>query len=265
MNDASHSFASYDVIGVPVTVTTPVLTAEAIERWSHDSIGRFVCLRDVASLIAIRDDPEIAPLHRDASVITPDGRPIAEMGKRRGLPVEQTSGYDLFDAVCKLSPDSGLKHYIYGGQEGVAQELADIMRSKYPGISIVGVETPPMGDPHDWEAEATRERILASGADVVWVGLSSPRQDVWMWRNHTSLPQTLIGIGAAFDFHTGRKQRAPRIVRVLMLEWLFRLLAEPKRLWKRYLLMLPRFVWLAVLDKGRRERRKRSREDIPAE
>lgn len=264
MTDPAHGFDSYDVLGVPVTVTTPTLTAEAIERWSHDEIGRFVCLRDVASLMAIRDDPDIAPLHRDASVVTPDGRPLAELGKRRGLPVEQTSGYDLFDAVCARSPRSGLKHYVYGGEEGVAQDLAQVMRTRYPGICIVGVETPPMGEPAPREAEFTRQRILASGADVVWVGLSSPRQDVWMWRNHTGLPQTLIGIGAAFDFHTGRKQRAPRIVRVMMLEWLYRLLAEPKRLWRRYLVMLPRFVWLSLLDKGRRKNRERSG-DAPAQ
>ncbi len=265
MNEVSHNFASYDVLGVPLTVTTPTLTAEAIERWAQDSVGRFVCLRDVASLMAIRDNPDLAPLHRDASVITPDGRPLAELGKRRGLPVEQTSGYDLFDAVCRRSAKSGLKHYIYGGEEGVAQRLAEIMREKYPGIVIVGIETPPMGDPDDASAQATQDRIRESGADVVWVGLSSPRQDAWMWRNHTQLPQTLIGIGAAFDFHTGRKRRAPRIVRVLMLEWLYRLLAEPKRLWKRYLVLLPRFVTLVLVDKGRRERRAFRRHKIPAE
>ena len=265
MNDATHDFASYDVLGVPVTVTTPALTAQAIERWAADDKGRFICLRDVASLMAIRDDPAIAPLHSDASVVTPDGRPLAEWGRLKGLPVEQTSGYDLFDAVCRRSPESGLRHYIYGGQEGVAQQLAQIMRDRFPGIAVVGVETPPDGDAGAENTAATLARIRASAADVVWVGLSSPRQDVWMWENHRSLPQTLIGIGAAFDFHTGRKTRAPRIVRAMMLEWLYRLLAEPRRLWRRYLLHLPRFIWAALREEGLRERRRAPREDMPAE
>ena len=176
-------------------------------------------------------------------MITPDGLPIALLGKLRGIPVQRTCGPDLIDVLCARSVDTGLSHYFYGGKEGVAKKLAENFERKYPGLKIVGYESPPfrgIDDQSDPEAVA---RIRASGADVVWIGLSSPKQDMWMLQHYKQLSQTLIGVGAAFDFHTGEVRRAPRWMQKTMLEWLFRLASEPRRLWRRYLLLAPRFVW----------------------
>lgn len=236
---------SFDVLGVPISVTTPVDAAETIERWADDSQGRFVCIRDVASLMAINDDPAICDLHHEAAMITPDGAPIAKIGKMRGLPVERTCGPDLIDLVCRRSVETGLSHYFYGGREGVAETLAERFRAKYPGIRIAGYESPPFRQTGEPEDEAVLDRLAKSGADVIWVGLSSPKQDVWMRNNYRRLPQTLIGVGAAFDFHTGEVKRAPSWMREHGLEWAYRLISEPRRLWRRYLVLAPRFV-LAV-------------------
>lgn len=254
--DAGHRM--YDVLGVPVSVTAPMRAAKSIEHWAKDETGRFICVRDVASLMAMRGDPKLSALHREAAMVTPDGMPLAVIGKLRGLPVERTCGADLMDLVLSRSPKTGLKHYFYGGKSGIAERLAQIFSEKYPGTRIVGYETPPFRPLSEEEDKATTARIAASGADVVWIGISSPTQDIWMWDRYPRLSQTLIGVGAAFDYHSGAIRRAPQWMQNAGLEWFHRLLSEPKRLWRRYLVLAPRFVFLAALELFGSKRRARS-------
>lgn len=242
---------SYRVLGVPVSVVTPQIAVEQIENWAEDQHGRFVCIRDVASLMAIADDPVLRDLHADAAMVTPDGTPIALIGKLRGLPVQRTCGPDLMDDIMRRSPRSGLRHFLYGGKPDVASQLAAVFRARYPGVQIVGTFCPPFGAISSDEEEEILSTIRASNADVVWVGLSSPKQDAWMWRHYQKLPQTLIGVGAAFDFHTGAVSRAPRWMRQNGLEWAHRFAQEPKRLWRRYLILAPSFVIRAALEELR--------------
>lgn len=232
----------FDVLGVPVSVVTMAGACERLETWSRDDKGRFVCVRDVASLMAINEDPGISMLHAEAAMIIPDGMPLVFIGKRRGLPVERVCGPDLFEEMMRAGRKDGLKHYFFGGKEGVAETLARQMKANFPGVQIVGHDTPPFRPVTDEEEATALEKIRASGADIVWVGLSSPKQDVWMWRNYRKLPQTLIGIGAAFDFHTGQVKRAPRWMQRSGLEWAYRLFQEPRRLWRRYFILAPKFL-----------------------
>lgn len=244
--------SSYKVLGVPISVVTPQIAIERIEAWATDQLGRFVCIRDVASLMVIANDPAIRDLHADAAMVTPDGTPIALIGKLRGLPVQRTCGPDLMDEVMRSSPESGLRHFLYGGKPGIADQLADVFRVRYPGVQIVGTYCPPFGNISVEEERRILEAIRASGAHVVWVGLSSPKQDAWMWREHTKLTQTLIGVGAAFDFHAGAVARAPKWMRSSGLEWAYRFAQEPKRLWRRYLILVPSFVIRVALEELRR-------------
>ncbi|MCV2876542.1 WecB/TagA/CpsF family glycosyltransferase [Rhodobacteraceae bacterium XHP0102] len=237
---------SYDVLGIPISATTPAEVKNALETWAKDQKGRFVAVRDVASLMICREDETLRALHAKAALVLPDGMPLVWIGKKRGYDVARCSGPDVFEYVCHASQRSGLKHYFYGGQDGVAAQLAEVCRARFPDIAIVGWECPPFHPPTQAERADTRARILNSGADLVWVGISSPKQDLWMHEMVDSLPQTLIGIGAAFDFHTGRVRRAPLWMQRSGLEWLFRLISEPRRLWRRYLILAPRFLWLVV-------------------
>ncbi|MEZ5744058.1 MAG: WecB/TagA/CpsF family glycosyltransferase [Sphingomonadaceae bacterium] len=166
----------YDVLGVPVSILTLDEAARRIEGWAGDETGRFVCIRDVASLMAITEDPAIAPLHRDAAMITPDGMPLVVLGKLKGHPVSRVCGPDLIDFMMARSASHGTKHYFYGGQEGVAEEMARRFAEKYPGVEVVGCECPPFRPLTEEElAEACEAaRIAASGADVVWIGISRP-------------------------------------------------------------------------------------------
>jgi len=244
----AHSFSRaapiYRVLGIPISQVTLPRVLGHVQNWSRDSVGRYICFRDVASLMACRKDPALVAVNEDAALVCPDGVPLVWAARARGLEVERACGPDFFDFAC--ANGRNLRHYLYGGKQGVAEDLAQLCRDRYPGIRIVGTECPPFRPLTAREDAAVVARIRASGADVVWVGLSSPKQDVWM-RNHVDrLPQTLIGVGAAFDFHAGTVRRAPRWMRTSGLEWLHRFLSEPRRLWKRYLLLAPKFVFLML-------------------
>lgn len=256
----TESFDTYDVLGIPISVVDLETAAVAIASWKHDRRARSVGVREVASIMALRQTPDLLAITRRTAMNVPDGMPLVWIGRLRGLPVGRACGPDLFEKVLLDSPQTGLKHFFYGGKEGVADKLAAVFRAKAPGVEIVGTYCPPFRSLTPDEDSAVVERILESGADIVWVGLSSPKQDIWMDTHLDRLPLCMIGVGAAFDFHSGAVQRAPLWMQKSGFEWLHRLASEPRRLWRRYLVMAPKFVCLVVLDfirPGMRLQRKR--------
>ena len=240
---------SYTVLGIPISATNPQSAMSHVLGWVNDDVGRFICVREVSSLMVCKNDPYLLALHSDASLVFPDGMPLVWIGKKRGFDVQRTCGPDFMELMMASSVERNLKHYLFGGKPGVVEKLADKIRGRYPGVDIVGKETPPFRTMTELEKEATRQRILNSGADIVWVGISSPKQDVWMHENFRQLSQTLIGVGAAFDFLSGEVNRAPVWMQRLGLEWLSRLYSEPRRLWRRYLILAPKFVWQVFREK----------------
>lgn len=236
------SAPTYDVLGLPISTIPPSGAVEEILTLGRSGQGGFVCFRDVASTMACADDKTLCDLHQDAALVLPDGMPLVWIGRRLGFPVKRNCGPDTFDAVCKASVDRRLKHYFYGGNDGVAEQLKLACEVTYPGIKIVGTETPPFAPLGDSPDPETVARINASKADIVWVGMSSPKQDHWMWLHFRDLPQVLVGVGAAFDFHSGQIQRAPIWMQRSGLEWVHRLAQEPRRLWRRYLIVAPQFL-----------------------
>ncbi|WP_185928890.1 WecB/TagA/CpsF family glycosyltransferase [Sphingomonas sp. IC081] len=252
MDPQFEPIGTYNVIGVPISVVTPDLAATLVESWARDDVGRFVCFRDVASLMTIAEDETIRDLHHDATIVAPDGMPLAMIGKFRGFKVRRTCGPDFMDQLMRRSVQTGLRHYFYGGKEGVAKQLKEHFEAKYTGVAIVGYESPPFAPVSDEPDLAALARFKESKADVVWIGLSSPKQDVWMWRNYRHASQTLLGVGAAFDFHSGSVDRAPFWMQKMMLEWFHRLLQEPQRLWRRYLVLVPRFLVLLAIGRSPR-------------
>lgn len=241
---------SFNVLGVPVSVTTLNDASARIHRWAEDDCGRFVCVRDVHGIMQAYDNPLLAALHKQAAMVTPDGMPLVWLGKRAGLPVERTCGPDLLDRVMADSASSGLRHYLYGGKPGVAEQLRAAFQARYSALKIVGVATPPFRELSDLELVELSNELRNCHADVVWIGLSTPKQEFLMQRLAPLTSATLIGVGAAFDFHTGLIRRAPKWMQKSGLEFLFRLAMEPRRLWRRYLLIAPRFVWQVLRSRS---------------
>lgn len=256
MDYVSSDIESYDVLGVPVSVTSLEKASAIIHRWSRDNVGRMVFIRDVHGIMQAYDDPELLDLHQKASLITPDGMPLVWLGKGKRLPVERTSGPDLLPYLMERSAKSGLTHYFYGGKPGIAEKLKTAFEKRFPGVQIVRTGTPPFRLLTDEELEQVAADIRESGAHVVWIGISTPKQERLMARLQPLVPATLIGVGAAFDFHSGAIKRAPIWMQRSGLEWLHRLSSEPQRLWRRYVVMAPRFVFLVArqaLGGGKRE------------
>ena len=246
------AFVTYDVLGVPVSATTLDRACETIARWGGDDVGRMIFIRDVHGIMQAQGDPELMAMHRRAAMVTPDGMPLVWLGRRRGHPVGRTCGPDLMERVLDQSRETGLKHYFYGGKPGVAARLRTGFQDRFPGLSVVGTDTPPFRPLSEAEVSHVADAIRHSGADVVWIGLSTPKQEHLMQALVDRVGCTLIGVGAAFDFHVGAVRRAPHWMQSSGLEWSWRLASEPRRLWRRYLIMAPMFVWQIMFGRTRR-------------
>lgn len=184
-----------------------------------------------------------------ASVIAPDGMPLVWVLRRRGLSVERVCGPDFMPALLDRGRTVRYRHYLYGGAPGVAEALAAQMGERYPGVSIVGRESPPFRALGAEEDRATVDRINAARADCVWVGLGAPKQDVWVNEHRDRLDAPVVlAVGAAFDFHAGVRRRAPSWMQRAGLEWAHRLVCEPRRLAGRYTLMNARFLGILARE-----------------
>lgn len=233
-----------NVLGVEVSAIDQQGAVHRIRTWIDSDQRDYVCVRDVHGVMASQRDPELLQIHRRAGMVTPDGMPLVWCGRFAGANwMRRVYGPDLMLNVCRESEAAGWRHFLYGAGDGVADELAHNLRKWFPNVEIVGTHTPPFRELTDEEIQETAEMINAARPDIVWVGLSTPKQERWMSRFRSLLEASvLIGVGAAFDMHAGRVRQAPRWVGRLGLEWAFRLSVEPKRLWRRYLGSIPAFM-----------------------
>ena len=244
-------YGSVDILGVQVSSAPFEQTAHRIvELASGDgNVGGspYVCATSVHGLIVASEDPKFRDILNRATIVTADGMPLAWFGrlsKQRGM--ERVYGPDLMLRVCELSADRGLRHFFYGGDESVADDLAQTMVKRFPGLRVAGTYCPPFRPLCHDEMKDIADKINSSNADIVWVGLSTPKQERWIDVIREGLEtKVLLSVGAAFDFHTGRVPQAPAWVQRFGIEWFFRLTREPRRLWKRYAHNNPRFLWLA--------------------
>ena len=189
-------------------------------------------------------DAAFKKILNDAFLCTPDGMPMVWAGRLDGhAEMRRVYGPDLMLDVCAWSETSGAKHFFYGGADGVAELLAQKLKNKFPKLQVVGTYTPPFRALNEAELKALQEKVSVTRPDFFWVGLSTPKQEKFMAEFLPQLDATLmVGVGAAFDFHSGRVRQAPRWMQRSGLEWLYRLGSEPRRLWRRYCRNNPLFV-----------------------
>lgn len=242
---------AYRVCGVRVDAHQLPSAVDAIVDARRSAEPLAVHLVNAGTLSLARHDAELTALLNRADLNLPDGMPLVWIARRLGLAhmVDRCYGPDLMLATLDAGRAHGLRHYFYGSSPEVVEALATNLRNRFPGLEIVGVESPPFRALSDEESADLVARVRASEADVVWVGLGTPKQDVFVDAYRDRLGAALIAVGAAFDFHAGAKKQAPRWVQRIGMEWAFRLLAEPGRLWKRYLVGNTRFVWGVLRDK----------------
>ena len=235
------------ILGVRIRCTNLTLACETIGDWVSEKAKTYVCVAPVSTIVDCQRNEGYKNIINQAGMVTPDGMPVVWLGKLKGSKViQRTYGPDLMLALCEWGEDKGLKHFFYGGSEEVISILKNKLHEKFPGIKIAGTYSPPQMALDDIESPEVVAQINESQSDVIWVGLGSPKQDYWMYHHREAFhAPVMIGVGAAFDFLSGKKAQAPKWIQRSGLEWLFRLCCEPRRLWRRYLIGNSLFLyWL---------------------
>jgi N-acetylglucosaminyldiphosphoundecaprenol N-acetyl-beta-D-mannosaminyltransferase len=250
----SEDYKCVNVLGVRVDAVNLRQTLRSIDDWIMAGDRSYVCLAPVHNILACQQDAELKDMFNASGLTVPDGMPVVWIawmhGHRRA---DRVYGPDLLQAACRQFVERGHSHYFFGAEPGVAEKLANRLQRDQPGLKVAGWHSPPFG-PRSAQVNADQiERINAADPDIVWVALGSPAQERWMAENRPALnARVLIGVGAAFDFLTGRKPQAPRWLQRSGFEWLFRLATEPRRLWRRYL-RYPLFIlWYGLQVSGLR-------------
>jgi len=239
-----------NVLGVAVHAIDIGLAVNCIESAIEKGEKGYVCVTGVHGVMEAQYDRKFKTILNRAMLTLPDGMPTVWVGKLQGFRnMKRVFGPDLMTEVCARSVEKGYKHFLYGGAPGVAEQLKCRLLSKFPGICIVGTHTPPFRALTQAEFAELAKTIAELKPDLFWVGLSTPKQERFMHEYLCRLTtKVMIGVGAAFDIHTGRIRDAPEWAKNAGLQWAHRLMQEPSRLWKRYLINNPKFIWRITLQ-----------------
>jgi len=239
-----------NVLGVGVHAVNLNLAADMLEQAADTGRGGYVCVTGVHGVMEAQKNARFKKILDDAWLVVPDGMPTVWMGHHQGFAnMGRVFGPDLMWAVAKKSVASGHTHFLYGGKDGIAEELKASMERNFPGIRVVGTYTPPFRPLTPEEKDQLAQTTRQLKPDYIWIGLSTPKQEDFMFSNMSALDcKVMIGVGAAFDIHTGHVQDAPQWIKSAGLQWLHRLCQEPSRLWKRYLVNNTAFVMKTALQ-----------------
>ncbi|MCE0484480.1 MAG: WecB/TagA/CpsF family glycosyltransferase [Methylacidiphilales bacterium] len=233
-----------NVLGVRISPLNLPSAVEAFRRAIAARAKGYVCVTGVHGVSEAQENPRFRTILNGAYLNTPDGMPMVWMGRLNGhRDMNRVYGPDLMLEISRVSEETQWRHFYYGGAPGVALQLADSLRARFPKLHVVGTYTPPFRPLNDAEKEELRTLVAQSKPDIIWVGLSTPKQETFMAEALPGLDTTLmVGVGAAFDLLSGRIKQAPRWIQRSGFEWLYRLYQEPRRLWKRYFKNNPLFV-----------------------
>ena len=239
-----------NVLGVGVSAVNMDLAARTIFDWIDRRDRHYVCVSGVHGVMESYHSPELRRIHNAAGMVTPDGMPLAWLLRLVGhRESDRVCGPELMPRIFVDSQERGIRHFLYGGSPRALELLRKRLGEVAPHAVIAGAYSPPYRPLTKEERADIVEMINASGADIVWVGLSTPKQERWMAEQRGDLTApVLIGVGAAFDIQAGLVTRAPPFLRRTGFEWTWRLIHEPRRLWRRYLSSNPRFVFLVAMQ-----------------
>ena len=242
------------VVSANISKTSYGEVVELCRKWAEaraanpDTAGHYICVTSVHGIIMARDEPGFAEILNNADIATPDGMPVVWALRSFGNKEQQrVYGPTLMLHLCRSAAEHGHRLFLYGGRPEVLPLLEQRLTEQFPALKIVGRYSPPFRPLTPQEDEQMQQSVRESKADILFVGISTPKQERWMFEHRNAFPGvTMLGVGAAFDFHAGCTPQAPPWMQKRGLEWLFRLGAEPKRLWRRYLFTTPRFLplWL---------------------
>ena len=238
---------TYQILGSRVDPTSYSEATAQILAWSLERTGRYVCAANVHMVMEAFDSPDFASIVNQADLVTPDGMPLVWSLRALGVHHQQrVYGPDLTLHVLRAASERRVPVGFYGGDPDTLQRMMIALHTSFPELKVAYQYSPPFRSLTSEEDNAVVNAIVSSGVRVLFVGLGCPKQERWMFDHREKLPLVMLGVGAAFDFIGGTKQQSPDWMQRIGLEWLFRFFQEPGRLWRRYLVQNPRFVWFII-------------------
>lgn len=238
------------IMGVNIAVTDMPSTLALLERRLPQWRGEYICVSNVHTTVTAHEDDSYRAVQNGAVLALPDGGPLSRYSRAHGFPqAQRVTGPDLMREVLALSAQKGWRHYFYGSTPETLELLRAKLAERYPGVEVAGMFSPPFRPLTPQEDEQIVAQINAAQPDFVWVGLGAPKQERWMAHHQGRVSGLMIGVGAAFDYEAGNIRRAPMWMQRCSLEWLYRLLQDPRRLFKRYLVTNVKFLLWAARQK----------------
>jgi N-acetylglucosaminyldiphosphoundecaprenol N-acetyl-beta-D-mannosaminyltransferase len=254
MIDSDFSLPSANVLGVRVSAVDLRSAVDLSDQWIRSAMGHdYICATGVHGVMEAHADSELRRVLNHALINAPDGMPMSWVGRLQGFRnMDRVFGPDFMLAMCRLSVERGYRHFLYGGKPGVATLLSETLQRKIPGLQVVGTYTPPFRSLTSDEEKEIPAQVRKSRPHILWVGLSTPKQERFMaqYVDYLRVP-LMVGVGAAFDFHIGAIRDCYPWIKRAGLQWLHRLMQDPRHLWKRYLRNNPAFLWHIALQLSR--------------
>lgn len=246
-NNTHASIPTLNVIDSPVTCLPFKEQIETILQWGSDRQSKYVCVANVHMLTEAYWHPELSTVLHSADIVTPDGMPLVWMMKLLGASKQdRVAGMDILLALGELAPERNVKIFFLGSETKILEKMRKKLEQKFPQLQIAGMEPLPFRPLTPQEDAEIIDKIHRSGAGIVLVSLGCPKQEYWMHQHANKIEAVMIGLGGVFPVLAGVQKRAPLWIRQLGLEWLYRLVQEPRRLWGRYKTTIPPFIWLAL-------------------
>lgn len=225
-----------NILGVNISVTNMNDTVKYIENNLESLKGNYICVSNVHTTVMSYEDKAYRNIQNSGVMALPDGGPLSVVSRKKGFKeAKRVTGPELMEEIFKISEEKGYKHYFYGSTEETLDELKTKLIQKYPKLQIVGMFSPPFRKLTEWEDVEITNKINETNANFIWVGLGAPKQEIWMFNHKNKVNGLMLGVGAGFDYHAEKIKRAPKWMQNNNLEWVYRLLQDPRRLYKRYL------------------------------
>lgn len=237
-----------NILGVNIAAVNMEWLLDFTDKYIKDLYGDYCCVSNVHTTVMAYENKDYCAVQNGGIMAIPDGGPLSSVGRKRGhKQMERTTGPSYMGEILKISAEKGYRHYFYGSSEETLEKLYQKLTDNYPGIQIVGIHSPPFRNLTEEEDEAIIKRINEAKPDFVWIGLGAPKQEKWMAAHQGVIKGFMVGIGAGFDYFAGNIKRAPEWMQKSNLEWLFRLIQDPKRLFRRYMHTNTKFIWYTLV------------------
>ena len=237
-----------NIMGVNIAAINMEWLLDYLKKNIQDLKGDYICVSNVHTTVTSYEDSSYCAVQNGGLMAIPDGGPLSSVGRKRGHEkMERTTGPSLMGEVFQISAEKGYRHYFYGSTEETLKLLEEKLKENYPGMQIAGMYSPPFRPLTEEEDKKIIEKINETNPDFVWIGLGAPKQEKWMATHQGQIDGLMLGVGAGFDYYAGNIDRAPEWMQKHNLEWLYRLIQDPKRLFKRYLVTNTKFIWNAMI------------------